>query len=48
MRVPVRLKTRQVSAVVAFHSYTPQAYDEKDLRTLQMLANCCSAAFDRA
>jgi PAS domain S-box-containing protein len=48
MRVPVRLKTRQLSAIVAFHSYSPQAYDEKDLGTLQILANCCSAAFDRA
>ena len=47
MRVPVRLRTKKVTGVVSIHSYTPQAYSQKDLKTLQTLADCCGVALER-
>ena len=47
MRVPLRLRTKKVSGIVALHSYTPQAYSQKDLKTLQTLADCCGVALER-
>ena len=47
MRVPLRLRTKKVTGIVALHSYTPQAYSQKDLKTLQTLADCCGVALER-
>ncbi|MGD0260645.1 MAG: PAS domain S-box protein [Verrucomicrobiota bacterium] len=47
MRVPLRLRTEKVTGIVAIHSYTPQAYTQKDLKTLQTLADCCGMALER-
>ena len=47
MRVPLRLRTKKVSGIVAIHSYTSQAYSQKDLKTLQSLADCCGVALER-
>jgi signal transduction histidine kinase len=47
MRVPVRLRTKKVSGIVAFHSYTPHTYTPKDLSTLQTMADCCGVALER-
>jgi GAF domain-containing protein len=47
MRVPLRLGTKKVTGIVAIHSYTPQAYSQKDLKTLQTLAYCCGVAVER-
>jgi PAS domain S-box-containing protein len=47
MRVPLRLRTNKVSGIVAIHSYTPGAYSEKDLKTLQTLVDCCGVAVER-
>ena len=47
MRVPLRLRTKKVSGIVAIHSYTPQAYSQKDLKTLQTMADCCGVALER-
>jgi PAS domain S-box-containing protein len=47
MRVPIRLRTNKVTGIVAIHSYTPQAYSQKDLNTLQTLADCCGVALER-
>jgi PAS domain S-box-containing protein len=47
MRVPLRLRTKEVSGIVATHSYTPQAYSQKDLKTLQTMADCCGVALER-
>jgi PAS domain S-box-containing protein len=47
MRVPLRLRTNKVTGVISLHSYTPQAYSQKDLKTLQTLADCCGVALER-
>jgi PAS domain S-box-containing protein len=47
MRVPVRLSTSKVTGIVSLHSYTPEAYGPKDLKTLQTLADCCGVALER-
>jgi PAS domain S-box-containing protein len=47
MRVPLRLRTNAVTGIVAIHSYTPNAYSEKNLKTLQTLADCCGVALER-
>ncbi len=47
MRVPIRLRTNQVTGIVAIHSYTAQAYSQKGLQTLQTLADCCGVALER-
>jgi PAS domain S-box-containing protein len=47
MRVPLRLRTNKVTGVVAIHSYTPRACSERDLKTLQTLADCCGVAVER-
>jgi PAS domain S-box-containing protein len=47
MRVPVRLRTKKVTGVVSIQSYTPNAYTQKDLKTLQTLADCCGVALER-
>ncbi len=47
MRVPVRLRTNKVTGIVSLHSYTPGAYSQKDLKTLQTLADCCGVALER-
>ena len=47
MRVPVRLRTNMVTGILSLHSYTPQAYSEKDLKTLQTFADCCGVALER-
>jgi PAS domain S-box-containing protein len=47
MRVPIHLRTKTVTGIVAIHSYTPQAYGQKDLKTLQTLADCCGVALER-
>jgi PAS domain S-box-containing protein len=47
MRVPIRLRTKRITGIVAIHSYTPQAYSQKDLNTLQTLADCCGVALER-
>jgi len=47
MRVPVRLRTNKVTGILAVHSNRPKAYREKDLNTLQMLADCCGVALER-
>jgi PAS domain S-box-containing protein len=47
MRVPLRFRVKKVTGLVALHSYTPQAYSQKDLQTLQTLADCCGVALER-
>ncbi|HVM51108.1 MAG TPA: PAS domain S-box protein [Candidatus Acidoferrum sp.] len=47
MRVPIRLRSETVTGVVSIQSYTPQAYRERDLGTLQTLADCCGVALER-
>jgi PAS domain S-box-containing protein len=47
MRVPARLRSKTVSSIIAFHSYTAQAYAHKDLSTLQTMADCCGVALER-
>jgi PAS domain S-box-containing protein len=47
MRVPLRLRTKKVTGIVALHSYRPHAYSQKDLQTLQTLADCCGVALER-
>ncbi len=46
MRVPLRVKGRS-TGVLALHSYTANAYTNKDLTILQTLADYCSGAFER-
>jgi PAS domain S-box-containing protein len=46
MRVPVRVENRAVG-VLSVQSYTPDAYTEEDLHTLQALADHCGGALDR-
>jgi two-component system cell cycle sensor histidine kinase/response regulator CckA len=43
---PIR-RGREAIGLISIHSYTPQAYDEKDLETLQSLADHCGGALDR-
>ncbi len=44
--VPARAGV-EVVAVLSIHSYTPKAYDERGLETLQMLADHCAGALKR-
>jgi signal transduction histidine kinase len=44
--VPVRSQARPVGILTA-QSYTPDAYDQQDLRTLQTLADLCGGALER-
>jgi PAS domain S-box-containing protein len=37
----------QAAAMVSIHSYTPNAYTERDLATLQMVADYCGGALER-
>jgi PAS domain S-box-containing protein len=46
MLVPARAGV-EVVAVLSIHSYTPKAYDERGLETLQMLADRCAGALKR-
>ena len=46
MRVPLRVKGKS-TGILAIHSYTPRAYDAKDLNILQTLADYCGGAFER-
>lgn len=46
MVVPVRHDAK-VIGLLAIHSYSPQAYDERDLQTLQSLADHCGGALER-
>lgn len=46
MRVPVRIGDR-VAGILNVHSYTPNAYGQKDLDVLQTLADYCGAALER-
>ena len=46
MWAPVRVENRAVG-VLAIQSYTPNAYTQEDLRTLQALADHCGGALDR-
>ncbi len=46
MYVPVR-KDEKVLGVLSIQSYTPEAYTEDDLRTLQALADHCGGALER-
>jgi PAS domain S-box-containing protein len=46
MYVPVR-KGAEVIGVLSLQSYTPRAYDQRGLETLQALADHCGGAFDR-
>src|ERR1039457_6507772 len=46
MCVPVRAENRAVG-VLSIQSYTPDAYTQEDLRTLQALADHCGGALDR-
>ena len=46
MCVPVRVENRAVG-VLSIQSYTPDAYTQEDLRTLQALADHCGGALDR-
>ena len=47
MRVPVRLRTNKVTGIVAIHSYAQGAYSQRDLKTLQTMADCCGVALER-
>lgn len=47
MRVPIRLRADKITGIVAFHSYTPQAYSRRDLNALQTMADCCGVALER-
>ncbi len=46
MRVPLRVKGKP-TGILAIHSYTQNAYTQKDLNILQTLADYCSGAFER-
>ncbi len=46
MYVPIRNGTG-VTGVLSIHSYTPNAYDQSSLETLQALADHCGGAMDR-
>ena len=46
MYVPLR-REGQAVGVLAIHSYTPNAYTQEDLPTLQALADYCAGALDR-
>jgi PAS domain S-box-containing protein len=46
MFVPIR-KGAEVIGVLSIQSYTPQAYNEQSLETLQSLADHCGGALDR-
>jgi two-component system, cell cycle sensor histidine kinase and response regulator CckA len=46
MYVPIR-KAAEVVGVMSIQSYTPGAYDERSLETLQALADHCGGAIDR-
>ena len=46
MYVPLRREGRSVG-VLSIHSYTPNAYSQEDLRTLQALADHCGGALER-
>ncbi len=46
MFVPIRNGTN-VIGVLSIHSYTPNAYDQRSLETLQALADHCGGALDR-
>jgi len=37
----------EVVAILSIHSYTPKAYDQRSLETLQMLADHCAGALQR-
>jgi PAS domain S-box-containing protein len=46
MYVPMRREDQPIG-VLSIQSYTPNAYTEEDLRTLQALADYCAGALDR-
>jgi transcriptional regulator with GAF, ATPase, and Fis domain len=46
MYVPICSGTKAVG-ILSIHSYTPGAYDQRDLEILQMLASQCSGALER-
>ncbi len=46
MYVPIR-REGQALGVLSIQSYTPDAYDQEDLRTLQALADYCAGALER-
>jgi len=46
MLVPARAGT-EVIGILSIHSYTPKAYDQRGLETLQMLADHCAGALKR-
>jgi PAS domain S-box-containing protein len=46
MMAPIRNRTSAVG-ILTFQSYTPRAYDDQDLRTLQTLADHCGGALER-
>ena len=46
MYVPIR-KGAEVVGALSIQSYTPQAYDQRSLETLQSLADHCGGALDR-
>ncbi len=43
---PIR-KENEVIGIVSLHSYTPKAYDQQSLTTLQALADHCAGALER-
>jgi PAS domain S-box-containing protein len=47
MRVPIHLRSSQVTGVVSLHSYTARAYSQTDLKALQSLADSCGVALER-
>jgi PAS domain S-box-containing protein len=46
LSVPMR-KGTEVVGLLSIHSYTPNSYDQRDLATLQALADLCGGALDR-
>ena len=46
MFVPIR-STTKIVGILSVQSYTPQAYTQQDLRTLQTLADQCGGALER-
>jgi len=47
MFVPIRRKGEKIVGVLSIQSYTPDAYTQKDLEWLTVLADYCSAAIER-
>ncbi|GAB4321799.1 MAG: hypothetical protein Kow0059_16630 [Candidatus Sumerlaeia bacterium] len=47
MYAPIRGRNQQVLGLITFQSYMPGAYSERDLRSLQLLTDYCSAALQR-